>query len=128
MMVLSRITHSTEGEIRLRGSTGRENIYFNDAIMGMKKREIDEKFDDIVRFVEIDKYPTKPMMNIGNQPILWYIMKLYIYYGFNDFILSLGYKGNIIIEYFCNYEIFNIDFLRILEVPRFYVERLYKYE
>lgn len=76
LKVLSRITHPTEGEIRLRGRvgsllevgtgfhpelTGRENIYFNGAILGMKKREIDEKFDEIVRFAEIDKFLDTPV-------------------------------------------------------------------
>ncbi|MGG3806100.1 glucose-1-phosphate cytidylyltransferase [Metabacillus fastidiosus] len=42
----------------------------------------------------------KPMVEIGNKPIIWHIMKQYSYYGFNDFIICLGYKGNIIKEYF----------------------------
>ena len=45
----------------------------------------------------------KPMIEIGNKPIIWHIMKLYSYYGFNDFIICLGYKGYIIKEYFINY-------------------------
>jgi glucose-1-phosphate cytidylyltransferase len=45
----------------------------------------------------------KPMIPIGNKPILWHIMKLYSFYGFNEFILPLGYKGYVIKEYFCNY-------------------------
>ena len=36
----------------------------------------------------------KPMVEIGGYPILWHIMKIYSYYGFNDFIICLGYKGN----------------------------------
>jgi len=50
------------------------------------------------------------MVNIGNRPILWHIMKIYAHYGFNDFILCLGYKGEMIKEYFYNYYILNNDF------------------
>ena len=45
----------------------------------------------------------KPMVEIGGKPILWHIMKIYSHYGFNDFIICLGYKGYIIKEYFANY-------------------------
>ncbi|PPR47749.1 MAG: Glucose-1-phosphate cytidylyltransferase [Alphaproteobacteria bacterium MarineAlpha5_Bin8] len=45
----------------------------------------------------------KPMVEIGGFPILWHIMKIYSYYGFNEFVIALGYKGNIIKEYFLNY-------------------------
>lgn len=45
----------------------------------------------------------KPMIEIGGKPILWHIMKMYSYYGINDFIICLGYKGYIIKEYFSNY-------------------------
>lgn len=45
----------------------------------------------------------KPMVEIGGKPILWHIMKLYSHYGFNDFIVCLGYKGYMIKEYFANY-------------------------
>lgn len=45
----------------------------------------------------------KPMIEIGGRPILWHIMKLYSYFGFNDFIICLGYKGYIIKEYFSHY-------------------------
>jgi len=45
----------------------------------------------------------KPMLDIGEHPILWHIMKIYSYYGFNDFIILLGYKGYVIKEYFSNY-------------------------
>jgi len=45
----------------------------------------------------------KPMVEIGGKPILWHIMKIYSYYGFNEFIILLGYKGYIIKEYFLNY-------------------------
>jgi len=45
----------------------------------------------------------KPMVEIGARPILWHIMKIYSYYGINDFIICCGYKGYIIKEYFSNY-------------------------
>ena len=45
----------------------------------------------------------KPMVEIGDKPIIWHIMKCYSHYGFNDFIICLGYKGYLIKEYFANY-------------------------
>ena len=45
----------------------------------------------------------KPMVEIGNIPILWHIMKIYSHYGFNDFVICCGYKGEIIKEYFTGY-------------------------
>jgi glucose-1-phosphate cytidylyltransferase len=51
----------------------------------------------------------KPMVEIGGKPILWHIMKMYSYYGYNEFIVCLGYKGNIIKEYFINYFTHNSD-------------------
>ena len=45
----------------------------------------------------------KPMVEIGNQPILWHIMKLYSHYGINDFVICAGYKAEVIKEYFSNY-------------------------
>jgi len=51
---------------------------------------------------ETDLKP-KPMVEIGGSPILWHIMKLYSHYGFNDFVILLGYKGYYIKEYFANY-------------------------
>jgi glucose-1-phosphate cytidylyltransferase len=45
----------------------------------------------------------KPMVEIGGKPILWHIMKLYSHYGFNDFVICLGFKGYVIKEYFANY-------------------------
>ncbi|MCX6340397.1 MAG: glucose-1-phosphate cytidylyltransferase [Candidatus Aureabacteria bacterium] len=51
---------------------------------------------------ETDVKP-KPMIEIGGRPILWHIMKIYSHYGFNDFVICLGYKGYIIKEYFANY-------------------------
>lgn len=52
----------------------------------------------------------KPLVEIGNRPILWHIMKTYSHYGFKDFVLCLGYKGDMIKDYFLNYEAMNNDF------------------
>lgn len=57
---------------------------------------------------ESDTRP-KPMIEIGGRPILWHIMKLYSFYGFNEFIILLGYKGYVIKEYFANYYLHNSD-------------------
>lgn len=51
----------------------------------------------------------KPMIEIGNMPILWHIMKIYSYYGYNDFIICAGYKASIIKDFFSNYYIRNSD-------------------
>ncbi|GAB3012350.1 glucose-1-phosphate cytidylyltransferase [Niabella terrae] len=51
----------------------------------------------------------KPMVEIGGKPILWHIMKIYSHYGFNDFIVCLGYRGYMIKEYFMNYFLHNAD-------------------
>jgi len=45
----------------------------------------------------------KPMVEIGGRPILWHIMKIYAHYGLNEFVLCLGYKGEVIKEYFANF-------------------------
>ena len=52
----------------------------------------------------------KPMVEIGGRPILWHIMKTYAHYGLKDFVLCLGYKGDIIKDYFINYELKSNDF------------------
>lgn len=51
----------------------------------------------------------KPMVEIGDKPILWHIMKIYSVYGFNEFIILCGYKGYMIKEYFVNYQRHNSD-------------------
>lgn len=55
------------------------------------------------RIAEETHLRPKPMIEIGGKPILWHIMKIYSYYGINDFIICLGYKGYYIKEYFANY-------------------------
>ena len=52
----------------------------------------------------------KPMVEVGGKPILWHIMKIYSYYNINRFIIALGYKGELIKEYFYNYKIKSSDF------------------
>lgn len=51
----------------------------------------------------------KPMVELGDKPILWHIMKIYAHYGFKEFIVCCGYKGNLIKEYFINYYTYGTD-------------------
>ena len=51
----------------------------------------------------------KPMVDIGDKPILWHIMKIYSSFGYNDFVICLGYKGYIVKEYFANYFLHQSD-------------------
>lgn len=62
------------------------------------------------RLKEETEFKPKPMVLIGNKPILWHIMKIYAHYGYNDFIIALGYKGNYIKEYFLNQRHFSHNF------------------
>lgn len=61
------------------------------------------------RISEESHLKPKPMIEIGNKPILWHIMKEYSYYGFNEFIICAGYKQEIIKEWFANYYLHNSD-------------------
>jgi len=61
------------------------------------------------RLSEETDFKPKPMVEIGEYPILWHIMKIYSHYGFNDFIICLGYKGYMIKEYFANYFLHSSD-------------------
>ena len=61
------------------------------------------------RLSEETEIKPKPMVEIGEYPIIWHIMKIYSHYGFNDFIICLGYKGYIIKEYFANYFLHKSD-------------------
>jgi glucose-1-phosphate cytidylyltransferase len=56
------------------------------------------------RLREETEFRPKPMVPVGERPILWHIMKLYAHYGFKEFILCLGYKGDIIKDFFRNYQ------------------------
>ena len=51
----------------------------------------------------------KPMVEINGRPILWHIMKIYSSFGYNDFVILLGYKGYVIKEYFANYFLHQSD-------------------
>jgi len=55
------------------------------------------------RIRDVSEILPKPMLPIGNMPIIWHIMKMYSYYGLKDFVLCLGYKGWVIKEFFLNY-------------------------
>lgn len=62
------------------------------------------------RLREETEYKPKPMVEIGGKPILWHIMKHYAHYGYKDFVLALGYKGDVIRNYFLNFYNYNSDF------------------
>jgi len=70
------------------------------------------------RLREETEYRPKPMVEIGGRPILWHIMKIYASHGFNDFIVCLGYRGNMIRDYFLNYQIRNCDFTITLDTHK----------
>lgn len=61
------------------------------------------------RISEESHLKPKPMIEIGEKPILWHIMKLYSYYGFNEFIICCGYKQHIIKQWFADYYLYNSD-------------------
>lgn len=62
------------------------------------------------RLKEETEFKPKPMVTIGNKPILWHIMKIYAHFGYTEFIIALGYKGDYIKEYFLNQKYFTHDF------------------
>jgi len=62
------------------------------------------------RLREETEFRPKPLVPVGERPILWHIMKMYAHYDFRDFVLCLGYRGSMIKEYFLNYEAMNNDF------------------
>ncbi len=61
------------------------------------------------RISEESHLKPKPMIEVGDKPILWHIMKEYSHYGFNDFIICCGYKQHIIKEWFADYYLYNSD-------------------
>lgn len=61
------------------------------------------------RMKEETEFRPKPMVTIGGKPILWHIMKIYSHFGFNNFIIALGYKGDYIKNYFINEEYLTHD-------------------
>lgn len=62
------------------------------------------------RLREETEFRPKPLVEVGGHPILWHIMKLYAHHSFREFVLCLGYRGNMIKEYFLNYEAMSNDF------------------
>ncbi len=85
LKILSRVTEPTKGEVKIRGRvgsllevgtgfrpelTGRENIFLNGAILGMRKEEIKKKFDEIVDFAEIEKFIDTPVKRYSSDSLL----------------------------------------------------------
>ncbi|HUI41534.1 MAG TPA: glucose-1-phosphate cytidylyltransferase [Terriglobia bacterium] len=62
------------------------------------------------RLREETEFRPKPLVEIGGRPVLWHVMKCYAHYGFQEFVLCLGYRGGMIKDYFLNYEAMNNDF------------------
>ena len=62
------------------------------------------------RMKEETEFKPKPMVLVGGKPMLWHIMKIYAHYGYNNFILALGYKGDMIKDYFLDQRAFLNDF------------------
>lgn len=62
------------------------------------------------RLAEYTNVIPKPMVEVGGHPILWHIMNIYSKYGYHEFIIALGYKGEVIKDYFLNYYALNSDF------------------
>lgn len=62
------------------------------------------------RLREETEFKPKPMVPVGDRPILWHLMKYYSHFGFKKFVLCLGYRGDYIKDYFYNYEAMNSDF------------------
>lgn len=62
------------------------------------------------RMKEETEFRPKPMVSVGGKPILWHIMKIYSHFGFNDFIIALGYKGDYIKNYFLEQDYLDHDF------------------
>ena len=72
------------------------------------------------RLREETEFRPKPMVSIGERPILWHIMKCYSHYGFKEFVLCLGYRGNVIREYFRNFHFHSSDFtVQLCYPPKF---------
>jgi len=67
-----------------------------------------------IRLNEMTEFIPKPLIKIGERPILWHIMKTYSYFGLNEFVLCLGYKGGMIKDYFLNYPLKSYDFTKTL--------------
>jgi len=66
------------------------------------------------RMREETEYKPKPMVEVGGRPVLWHLMKLFANYGLKDFIICTCYRGDVIKDYFLNYEARTIDFTAFL--------------
>jgi len=75
------------------------------------------------RLKEETEFKPKPMVTIGNKPILWHVMKIYAHYGYRDFIIALGYKGDYIKDYFLNQKYFLHDFTLHTKTGRTHIHR-----
>jgi glucose-1-phosphate cytidylyltransferase len=75
------------------------------------------------RLAEETAVRPKPMVEIGGRPILWHILQLYSHFGFKEFVLALGYKGDFIKQYFLHYHLLNSDFCVDLESGKTDVHR-----
>lgn len=73
------------------------------------------------RLNELTEFVPKPIIQIGSKPILWHLMKTYSHYGFKEFILCLGYKGEMIKEYFLKYPLMTNNFTKSLNSNSFEV-------
>lgn len=71
-----------------------------------------------MRLQEETEYRPKPLVPIGGRPLLWHIIKIYTHFGFREFILCLGYRGDMIKEFFLNYEPMSSDFTVRLGLQR----------
>jgi len=77
------------------------------------------------RLSEETEVKPKPMVEVGGRPIIWHIMKIYSHYGFNEFIVCLGYKGYVIKEFFANYFLHQSDLTIDLQANGFEVHNNY---
>ena len=87
---------------RARGQRGNMKVVLFCGGLGMRMREYSEAIP-------------KPMVPIGYRPILWHVMKYYAHYGHKEFILCLGYSGDVIKNYFLNYDEMRVQRLRAVE-------------
>ena len=72
------------------------------------------------RLKEETEFKPKPMVEIGGKPILWHIMKIYSHWGFNNFLIALGYKGNMIKDYFVNKKYYDENFPFLKDFDKVY--------
>ncbi len=76
-----------------------------------------------ITLIEEDEKMPKPMAEIGRRPLLWHIMKQYDHYGYHDFIICTGYKGDVIKDYFLNFYVYQSDITVDLQTNQVEVHR-----